>query len=378
MNDQNKSPLQREFEQSETYRVIRQVGGKVVRELNRAGVTADRVSESVHHAAQSVNRVVDTVNREFSAQNRPNKNRYSAPPYPNAARPVPPPNGAPQPVRPVPPPQRPQQVRPVPPPQRPQMIMRRKPSNAKYWITGIACAMYALSMPMYEWHHLVLLALVGVGAFTVSRALFRGKKYYVPAEPPADIPVQKAEPKPEPEKRKADTGNPEVDKIITEGYDYIKQLRAANDRIEDEAMSRRMDRMEAACEDIFSYISKHPESAPQIRRFMNYYLPTTLKLLNSYDSLSRQRVKGENVRGTMFEIEGMMETIAGAFEKQHDSLFEEAALDIAADISVMESLLEQEGLSGDGDMPRVQTSGGAAQVQADAIPKIRLDLNEDE
>lgn len=80
---------------------------------------------------------------------------------------------------------------------------------------------------------------------------------------------------------------------------------------------------------------------------MNYYLPTTLKLLNSYDKLSRQRVKGENIQKTMFEIEGMMETIAGAFEKQLDSLFDDDALDIAADISVMESILKQEGLSGE-------------------------------
>lgn len=375
MNDQNKSPLQREFEQSETYRVISKVGGRMARELNRAGVTADKVSETVHQVEQSVNRVVDTVNREFSGQNRPNKNRYSSTAYPNTSR-------SSQPVRPVPPPQRPvqqrpQPARPVPPPQKPQMVMRRKPSNAKYWITGIACAMYAMSMPMYEWFHLIPLALIGVGAYVVGRALFRGKKYFVPGEPPAPAPVQKPEPKPERTERKVNTGNPEVDKIIAEGYDYIKQLRAANDRIEDAPMSQRMDRMEAACEDIFAYITKHPESAPQIRRFMNYYLPTTLKLLNSYDNLSRQRVKGENVRSTMFEIEGMMETIAGAFEKQHDSLFEEAAMDIAADISVMESLLEQEGLSGDGELPKVQTSGGAAETSG-AVPTIRLDPNEAE
>ena len=92
---------------------------------------------------------------------------------------------------------------------------------------------------------------------------------------------------------------------------------------------------------------KGPEKAAEIRRFMNYYLPTTLKLLNSYDKLSRQRVKGENIQKTMFEIEGMMETIAGAFEKQLDSLFDDDALDIAADISVMESILKQEGLSGE-------------------------------
>ena len=118
-------------------------------------------------------------------------------------------------------------------------------------------------------------------------------------------------------------------------------------RIPDEVMTKRIDRMEVASADIFAYIAEHPEKAAEIRRFMNYYLPTTLKLLNSYDKLSRQRVKGENIQKTMFEIEGMMETIAGAFEKQLDSLFDDDALDIAADISVMESILKQEGLSGE-------------------------------
>ena len=369
MYDQNKSPLQREFEQSETYRVIKHVGGKVVQELNRAGVTAEKVSEGVQQAAQSVNRVVDSVSREFSGQNRPNKNQYSAKQY--TSKNVPPVNRAPQ-------PQRPQRVQPVPPPQKPQMEMRRKPSNAKFWITGITCALYAMSMPMTEWYHLIPLTLVGIGAFVVSKALFKGKKYFVPVEPPAAATTKKPEPKPEPAAKKVNTGNPEVDKIIADGYEYLRQLRIANDLIEDEAMSRRMDRMEAASADIFAYITEHPESAPQIRRFMNYYLPTTLKLLKSYDNLSRQRVKGENVRKTMFEIEGMMETIAGAFEKQHDSLFEEAAMDIAADISVMESILEQEGLSGDGGIPKVKTAGGTAVQESGSIPTIQLDLNETE
>ena len=112
---------------------------------------------------------------------------------------------------------------------------------------------------------------------------------------------------------------------------------------------------------------------------MNYYLPTTLRLLTSYEKLSRQRVKGENIQKTMFEIEGMMETIAGAFEKQLDSLFGEDAMDIAADISVMESILKQEGLSDDEDDELPQTKTAARgnrveQVQAPGgMPTLELD-----
>ena len=345
MNEKNKTPLQREFEQSGTYRVIREVGGKVVRELNHAGITPEAVNHGINRAAEGINRAVNNISREFGGQAQPPVNgaqrtgyrapqaNYRTPPVQNRVQPP---------------------VRPVPPPQKPQMMMRRKPSNAKFWVTGAVCALYALTMPMTAWYHLIPLALVGVGAFALSRVLFRGKKYFVPVEPPQPVQVKKPEPQPEPMK-KVNTGDPEVDKIIEEGYAYLKRLKTANDRIEDAVMSERIERMEKASADIFAYITEHPEKAAQIRRFMNYYLPTTLKLLTSYDKLSRQSVRGETIQKTMFDIEGMMETIAGAFEKQLDSLFHEDAMDIAADISVMESILEQEGLSGESNTPKVKT-----------------------
>ena len=101
--------------------------------------------------------------------------------------------------------------------------------------------------------------------------------------------------------------------------------------------------MERASADIFRFIADHPEKAPQIRKFMNYYLPTTLKLLNSYQRLSQQSVKGENITSTLFNIAGMMHTVADAFEKQLDSLYAEEAMDISAGITVFETLLKQEG-----------------------------------
>ena len=81
------------------------------------------------------------------------------------------------------------------------MIEKRQPSNAKFWLAGALCALYALTMPMYDWIHLVPLALVGVGGFFLGRLIFKGKKYYVPveAEKPKEEEKPKPEPKPEPE-----------------------------------------------------------------------------------------------------------------------------------------------------------------------------------
>lgn len=149
------------------------------------------------------------------------------------------------------------------------------------------------------------------------------------------------------ERKKKSTGNPELDKIIYEGDDYILKLRQLNDAIEHEGVSNCIDRMEAASRGIFDYVTDRPSKLPEIKKFMNYYLPTTLKLLTSYEKLDRQAVKGENISSTMFDIEGMMETIATAFEKQLDTLFSSEAMDIQADIEVFETILTQEGLKED-------------------------------
>ena len=228
----------------------------------------------------------------------------------------------------------------APVPQVPMKLVH-KGSPAKYYITGAVALFYALTAtPLYEPYHFGIFAVVLVLVFLISGALFRGKKVFVPIEPEKP----KEEPKPQPEKEeKSQTGNPEVDKIIDEGREYLKKLRAADDAIPDEALSECITRMERASADIFRYIADHPEKAPQIRKFMNYYLPTTLKLLNSYQRLSSQSVKGENITSTMFNIAGMMHTVADAFEKQLDALFSEEAMDISADITVFETLLKQEG-----------------------------------
>ena len=220
------------------------------------------------------------------------------------------------------------------------MKMVRRGSPAKFYITAAAALVYATSAPLYEPYHFVIFAAEPVLVFLGSSALFKGKKEFVPIQPEKP----KEEPKKEPEKEeKSHTGNPEVDKIIDEGREYLKKLRAADDAIPDETLSEDITRMERASADIFRYIADHPEKAPQIRKFMNYYLPTTLKLLGSYQRLSAQNVKGENITSTLFNIAGMMHTVADAFEKQLDSLYAEEAMDISADITVFETLLKQEG-----------------------------------
>ena len=79
-------------------------------------------------------------------------------------------------------------------------------------------------------------------------------------------------------------------------------------------------RLSQVSEKIFQAVKDDPEKLPQIRKFMDYYLPTTLKLLNAYDRMSGAGVSGENIGGTMTKVEDVLKTIVTAFEKQLDSL----------------------------------------------------------
>lgn len=131
---------------------------------------------------------------------------------------------------------------------------------------------------------------------------------------------------------------------VEEGKEYIRRIRKVNDDIPGEEISQKLFRLEKVTSRIFEHIESNPDKLSDIRRFMNYYLPTTLKLVEAYHEFSVQPVQGENIRSAEREIEGMLDEINGAFEKLFDQLFADDAMDISTDISVMSAMLAQEGL----------------------------------
>ena len=135
---------------------------------------------------------------------------------------------------------------------------------------------------------------------------------------------------------------------VEEGNEYIRRIREINDDIPGEEISNKLYRLERVCTKIFEYIEDNPEKLSDIRKFMNYYLPTTLKLVQTYHEFSGQPVQGENITKAKKEIEEMLDNINQAFEKMLDKLFEDDAMDISTDISVMSTMLAQEGLLEDG------------------------------
>ena len=119
-------------------------------------------------------------------------------------------------------------------------------------------------------------------------------------------------------------------------------MRALNDRIQDETISGQIDRLEEVSGKIFDYVKAHPEKLPQIRKFMSYYLPTTLKLLENYASFEEAGVSGENLSQAKAKIEKTMDSIVAGFEHQLDELYRTDAMDIDSDIRVMETMLRRD------------------------------------
>ena len=140
-----------------------------------------------------------------------------------------------------------------------------------------------------------------------------------------EAPAPQAEPQPAP---KAEEENA-----------ILAEIRAVNDAVANEKVSAQIDQIGTITAKILDYQRSHPDSAPQLHSFLSYYLPTTLKILRAYGQLESQEVSGENITAAMARIEGMMDKVVEGFEKQLDLLFQGDAMDITADVAVLERML---------------------------------------
>ena len=204
-------------------------------------------------------------------------------------------------------------------------------STIPIYATAVVWLLYALLFPLYRVSHFIIAAVAAGVVGLIARGLCK------------DIVEEVPEPEPEPET----TGNEELDKMLAEGRQAIAEMKRLDENIADEKISADILHLQETSQKIFQKVKEEPGKLPQIRKFMNYYLPTTLKLLNAYDRMDAQGVEGANISSTKKGVEGIMDSIVTAFDKQLDSLFGDQALDISTDITVLENMMVREGLSED-------------------------------
>lgn len=207
------------------------------------------------------------------------------------------------------------------------MAKYTKPSVAPLYAVAAVWVLWAMFLPMYRLLHFGILIILSVGVFFGAKRIWPGKTITVPDPPP------------QPE-------NPEVAALLKQRDETLAEMRRLNGSIDDPVVSGHIDRLEESAEKIMSHVADHPEKLTQIRKFLNYYLPTTLKILQVYGAMDASGGAGENIDATKARVTEMLGRVVEAFDRQLDSLFSNEAMDISAEITVMEQMLAREGMTG--------------------------------
>ncbi len=235
------------------------------------------------------------------------------------------------------------------------MDTKKKQSVIPIYVVGLVWLSRAISGHLSSFGGIISTAILSAVAFGVLKIFFPDKVEQADSAdksaPNAAKPEEKkqAEPAPKPEEKKQpepSTGNAELDAILKQGAESVSKIQALNDEIPDFKLSAQIKQIEILTEKIFAYVKEHPQDMGQIRQFLNYYLPTTIKLLEQYVVLQNQGMRMGNIDEGMKKIEDMLDKVIVAFQRQLDSLFESSVVDITADIQVMEQMMASEGLTG--------------------------------
>ena len=240
---------------------------------------------------------------------------------------------------------------------------KNRPVSPIYVIAGVF-VVFSLAAPIFSLLRFLLAGILAGIGFCIARAIVGSdKKQDDSAQKDSGTAAAEAKARAEAEaKREAEARArekaaaeqakpkypPEVQAIVDEGARARTELKRLYASIPDLAVKRKIAELIDVSDKIVADAVADPSDVPQIKKFLDYYLPTTIKLLNAYDRMGAQGIQGENITGTMKSIDEMLDTAIAAYKKLLDSLFANQAMDIETDISVMNTLLQREGLSGGG------------------------------
>ena len=238
--------------------------------------------------------------------------------------------------------------------------------SGAFIVMGIMSLLYSGVFPLFRLFDYAVLALVMLGAGKIYRAVVKKipQKEDEAAEEEERRERQReeyarkrreAEEKRKAEQAKATTGDAAVDSLILRGQQLLEQIRSENDRLPEPEISEQIDTIESIANQIFKAVIEQPKKAPQIRRFMDYYLPTTLKMLVAFRRMEEGNVTGESADNARQRIRESLDMVIEAFNKQLARLYEDDALDITTDIDVLETMLKQDGLIDSGLRTRTST-----------------------
>lgn len=215
---------------------------------------------------------------------------------------------------------------------------RVRPSFLSLWAFPITFAAYSIVFPNFSWTGFVIAGSLSFAVFVLVliksprvHAIYEKKFKALP--PPSQEPIA--------------TGNAALDELLTVAMGYLNQLNELSLAITSEKMIRPVGELLNISRQIISFVEKQPEKIRQIRQFMNYYLPTTIKLLQNYSDFSRETLKGSNIKEAMTKIEDSMDGIVETFRREFDNLYRDKTDDITVDVDVMLAMMRQQNMKDD-------------------------------
>ena len=212
------------------------------------------------------------------------------------------------------------------------MRRKKRASPAPIYTFALVWLGCTLFLPLLRLGAWLITAGLALGAAAAVGIMLKKKgSEYVPAEETAAEAEEPATP---------------VEAVVADGRLAMKELGRLYSSIRDPEIRRRINAIMSVTDKIIRDAVDDPSDVPQIRKFLDYYMPTTLKLLNAYDRMDAMEIDGENISGSKQRITEMLDTTIEAYEKHLDSLFANQAMDIDAEIRAMEGILAREGLSG--------------------------------
>lgn len=234
---------------------------------------------------------------------------------------------------------------------------KKKGFKAGLIAAGATALLYAQMFPLYRIGDFLLCFGLSMLAGKLISVMAEGldltthNKQDQPRQAPEELPL---------------SGNEVADAVIAKGQEMLRQIRAENDAIPDQLLSAQMDELERRCVQIFHTVAEKPHKAPQIRKFMNYYLPTTLKMLGNYRTMQDRGVSVSEITAARDTLTRGMNMVLTACQKQLDNLYKETMLDVSTDIDVLEQMLMRDGYAEGELVESARGTAAAAQMQQGA------------
>lgn len=148
--------------------------------------------------------------------------------------------------------------------------------------------------------------------------------------------------------------NPALAAMIRQGQECTGHIRQMNDRIPGEIISKKLSALEQVLKEIFQRVREHPKQMEKMQKFMDYYLPTTLKLVEAYEEFDSIPTPNEEILQAKNELEKTIDTINESFAQLLNQMYQESVLDATTDAKVLQTMLAKDGLSGDHAFDKIQ------------------------